>query len=378
MKRLSISLSFGFLLVIVFLLLGAAPNGYRWNLPKGFPEPRVPEDNPMSEAKVELGRFLFYDVRLSGNQTQSCASCHQQGKAFSDGIPTAIGSTGQEGPRNAPSLTNIAYFPVLTWANPKLTTLEKQILVPMFGEFPVELGLSGLEDELISRLASDPDYPDLFTKAFPGELEPIKIGNIVKALASFVRSLTSFDSAYDRYVYGKDKTALSESARLGMNLFFSERFECHHCHGGFNFTQTVDHANLAEAQVSFHNTGLYNLDANGAYPEPNQGLFEFTLNPADQGKFRTPSLRNVALSAPYMHDGSIETLEEVIDFYASGGRNINTGEYQGDGRNNPNKSGLVPGFVISPEERQALIDFLHSLTDEGFIYNADFSNPFGN
>lgn len=377
MQRLLTYLSLVFMLPMVLLLLAASPQGYLWQLPKGFPEPKVPEDNPMTETKVTLGRYLFYDVRLSGNQTQSCASCHQQGRAFSDGLSTAIGSTEEVGPRNAPSLTNVAYYPVLTWANPNLNRLEKQILIPMFNEFPVELGLAGLEQELIQRLSSDARYVRMFTSAFPEEAQPITIANIVKALASFVRSLISFDSPYDRYVYKRDKSALSDSARLGMELFFSERFECHHCHGGFNFTQTVDHVNMAQAQISFHNTGLYNLDQSGAYPENNQGLFEFTLNPDDQGKFRAPSLRNVALTAPYMHDGSIESLEEVIDFYAQSGRNVTSGAYQGDGRANPNKSGLVPGFNISAEERQALIDFLMSLTDQSFISNPDFSNPFG-
>jgi cytochrome c peroxidase len=376
MKKTSLYLLLLFIPVLTLLLGNNASDAYTWNLPKGFPQPRVPEDNPMTNAKVELGRYLFYDTKLSGNETQSCASCHQQDKAFSDGATTAVGSTGDAHPRNSMSLTNAAYNPTLTWVNPNLTTLEKQIIIPMFGEFPVELGLAGMEKDLVGRLESDEQYKEMFEAAFPDEENPVTVGNTVKALASFTRSLVSFNSAYDRYVYQRDKSALSESARLGMNLFFSERFECHHCHGGFNFTQSIDHANLASPQISFHNTGLYNIGNTGAYPDNNPGLFEFTRKDADIGKFRAPSLRNVALTAPYMHDGSVASLEEVLGFYEAGGRNIESGEYTGDGRNNPNKSGFVPGFTLTEEERQGLLDFLKGLTDESFITNPDFSNPF--
>jgi cytochrome c peroxidase len=376
MKHTSLWLTLLFTPLLVLLLASTESDAFVWNLPKGFPLPRVPEDNVMTNAKVELGRFLFYDVRLSGNETQSCATCHQQDKAFSDGLRTAVGSTGDVHPRNSMSLTNAAYNSVQTWANPNLTTLEKQIVIPMFNEFPTELGLAGMEQELLERLASDERYVDMFAAAFPDEEKPITVVNTVKALASFTRALTSFNSPYDRYVYERDKTALSESARLGMNLFFSERFECHHCHGGFNFSQAVDHANLASASKPFHNTGLYNLDEAGAYPEKSPGLFEFTRKDEDKGKFRAPSLRNVALTAPYTHDGSISTLEGVLEFYEAGGRNITSGANAGDGRANPNKSGFVAGFKLTDEERQGLLDFLNSLTDESFITNSEFSNPF--
>jgi cytochrome c peroxidase len=362
---------------LLALLLGNNPSdAYEWNLPTGFPQPRIPEDNLMTQAKVELGRYLFYDTKLSGNETQSCASCHQQDKAFSDGLQTAMGSTGEAHPRNSMSLTNSAYNSTQTWVNPNLTTLEKQIIIPMFNTFPVELGLAGMEKELVGRLESDQNYKVMFAEAFPDQDNPITVGNIVKALASFTRSLVSFNSAYDRYVYQRDKTALSESARLGMNLFFSEHFECHHCHGGFNFTQSIDHANLASPQISFHNTGIYNVAGTGAYPDNNPGLFEFTRKEADKGKFRAPSLRNVALTAPYMHDGSVASLEEVLDFYEAGGRNVTEGDHTGDGRKNPNKSGFVPGFTLSDEERQGLLDFLSALTDQDFITNPNFSNPY--
>ena len=145
---------------------------YRWQLPPGFPQPRVPADNPMSEAKVELGRYLFYDKRLSFNQKQSCASCHQQALAFTDGRARAVGSTGEIHPRSSMTLVNVAYVPALTWANPTLTHLEAQALVPMFGDHPVELGMKGREDRLLERVKKVPEYQRLFPAAFPGS--PIK------------------------------------------------------------------------------------------------------------------------------------------------------------------------------------------------------------
>lgn len=349
---------------------------YAWNLPPGFPLPRVPADNPMTAAKVELGRYLFYDPRLSGNGAQACSSCHLQARAFTDGRARAVGSTGQAHPRNTLTLTNSAYSATLTWGNPVLDTLERQIPIPMFGEFPVELGVTGHEDTVLARFRDDPLYQELFAAAFPDDADPIGFGNINKALASFVRTLISGNSAYDRYVYQGDRDALSESALRGMELFLSERLECHHCHGGFNFTLSTVHASTTFVERPFHNTGLYNIDGAGAYPPGNTGVHEITSRPEDMGKFRAPTLRNVALTAPYMHDGSIATLEEVIRFYEQGGRVIETGEYAGDGRANPYKSALVPGFELTDQERADLLTFLKSLTDTEFIANPRFSNPF--
>ncbi|MEM6428519.1 MAG: MbnH family di-heme enzyme [Deinococcota bacterium] len=349
---------------------------YTWNLPAGFPPPKVFNYNPMTEAKVELGRYLFYDTRLSGNGTMSCSGCHIQAFAFADGRSVPVGSTGEIHSRNSMHLANAVYNGTQTWSNPTLVTLEKQILVPMFGEFPVELGMSGLEDDILERFASDPFYADFFAYAYPDDETPVGIDNIVNALASFVRSMISGSSPYDQFVYGGNREAMSASARLGMNLFLSERLECHHCHGSFNFTQSLNHANLAFAERPFHNTGLYNIDGEGGYPHPNTGLFEHTGDPSDMGKFRAPSLRNVALTAPYFHDGSARSLEEVVSFYENAGRVIEDGEYAGDGRLNPHKDGFVQGFSLNDEERQGLLDFLHALTDESFVTDERYSNPF--
>ena len=207
-------------------------------MPAGFPAPKVAADNAMTRAKVELGRHLFYDTRLSVNGKQSCASCHEQNKAFTDGKARAIGTTDEQHPRSAMSIVNIAYTPVLTWANPNMKRLERQALVPMFGEHPVELGLSGKETEVLAKLKAEPRYQKLFPEVFSGEVDPFTIANVANAMAAFERILISGDSPYDRYLNG-EKTAISASAKRGENLFFSERLECFHCHGGFNFSQTT-------------------------------------------------------------------------------------------------------------------------------------------
>lgn len=348
---------------------------YEWRLPVGFPLPRVPESNPMTADKVELGRHLFYDKRLSGNNTISCASCHVQALAFSDGRVVGMGATGEPHVRNSQSLTNVAYNATLTWANPNLLKLEQQIVIPMFGEHPVEMGITGNEDAVMGRFRVDPQYQAMFTAAYPEQADPFTWRNVVDALASFNRTLISGDSPFDRYLQG-DQTAMSEAAVRGMELFFSERLECHHCHSGFNMSISTVSANSSFDERMFFNTGLYNLDGQGAYPPDNTGVHEITNSPSDMGRFRPPTLRNIGLTAPYMHDGSITTLEEVIQFYADGGRVITEGPKAGDGRVNPLKSGLIAGFDITPEETADLVAFLQALTDETFITDPRFSDPF--
>lgn len=346
---------------------------YEWKLPPGFPHPTVPSGNLMTAEKVELGRYLFYDRRLSLNRKQACSDCHRQARAFTDGRPQAAGSTGERHPRGSMSLINVAYAPVLAWANPNLTKLEQQALVPLFGDHPVEMGFSGQEDELIRRLKADPIYGKLFERAFPGQ--PIGIGNVTKAIASFERTLLSGDSPYDEYRRGDDSAAISDSAKRGESLFFSERLECFHCHGGFNFTGSVNYLGKGTPEIEFHNTGLYNLKGRLTYPEPNNGLFDFTRKLDDSGKFKAPTLRNIALTAPYMHDGSVRTLEDAIDHYRVGGRTIAKGPLSGIGFDNPNKSEFVKSFLLTPREKVDLVSFLHSLTDPTVALNPDWSDP---
>lgn len=348
---------------------------YEWKLPPGFPLPKVPAGNLMTQEKVDLGRRLFYDKRLSLNQTQSCASCHQQSRAFADSRGRGLGSTGQLHPRGPMSLVNVAYAPVLTWGNPNVKSLEQQALVPMFGDHPIELGMAGKEGLLVRRLELDSRYRKLFAAAFPGEPRPISVGNITRAIASFERIILSGDSPYDEYRRGDDPNAISESAKRGEALFFSERLECFHCHGGFNFTGSVDYLGKGFAEVEFHNTGLYNLKGKFSYPEPNVGLYEFTQQEEDVGKFKAPTLRNIALTAPYMHDGSVRTLEEAIDHYREGGRTIRSGALAGVGADNPNKSEFVKSFELTAQEKASLLAFLRSLTDRTLLTNPDLSDP---
>jgi cytochrome c peroxidase len=353
----------------------AAPVPWTWELPPALPEPHVPADNPMSAAKVELGRHLFHDERLSDNQTMACATCHEQARAFTDGKATNEGSTGHPLPRGSMSLTNVAYLSIYTWANPKLADLEQQALVPLFADFPLELGAQQDTPRILRRFADDPDYQDLFAAAFPDDDDPFTIERIVQALACFERTLISGDAPYDRFVYAGDDAAMSAAAQRGMALFFSERAECYHCHAGPNFSTSFRSAGTDAGPPDFQNNGLYNLDASGAYPPGNGGLFEFTGDPRDQGKFRVPTLRNIALTAPYMHDGSLATLEEVVDHYTAGGTETLDGPLAGDGRTNPNKSPLVRPFTVTPQERADMVAFLESLTDETFVTDPRFAPP---
>jgi cytochrome c peroxidase len=374
-KRIAAGLASGILLVawLTWSLFVRQP-AYDWGLPAAMPLPAVPVDNPMSLAKVELGRRLFYDTRLSVNGSTSCASCHRQELAFTDGRAVSIGATGDPHPRNAMSLVNSAYASRLTWANDLLNRLEDQALVPMFNEHPVEMGLAGKESELEELLQKDPFYAASMREVFPRDAEPHSVLNIVRALSTFVRSIVSFDSAYDAFLAG-ETTAIGPAAKRGMELFFSERLECFHCHGGFNFTDSSTHADASVASVGYHNTALYNIGGEGSYPSNNTGLADMTGNRRDMGRFKAPSLRNVALTAPYMHDGSIATLDEVLDHYARGGREIADGPFAGDGRRSPYKSEFLRGFELSANERHDVLAFLKALTDRSLTSNPRWAPP---
>jgi cytochrome c peroxidase len=345
----------------VSLLAGAAfalTTSYDWPLPDWMPPPPVPDDNPMSAEKVDLGRHLFYDARLSRDGTVACASCHVQGLAFTDGRQVPVGINGTVGVKNAPSLANVGYMPVLTWANPHMDSLEFQALIPLFGENPDEMGGVGQEAVIFDRLAADPYYATAFAAAFPDRPQP-DLFTITRALAAFQRSLISVGSPYDRFKRDGDKTALTDAAKRGEQLFFDHRFECYHCHSGVHFTDTLQTALMPQAEVGFHNTGLYT-----DYPAAVPGLIEITGRPQDAGRFRTPSLRNVAVTAPYMHDGSIPDLRGVIAHYARAGR-----------ADHPMKDGMIQGFKASDAEIADLIAFLESLTDEGFLSDPRLSDP---
>ena len=347
---------------------------YTWNLPKGFPKPFVPADNPMTAAKVELGRYLFYDTRMSVNGKTSCATCHKQELAFTDGRAVGLGATGESHSRGAMSLVNVAYSAALTWSNPKMTLLEEQALVPMFGEHPIELGLRE-GDTFLPTLRADAKYQSLFSAAFPDDQDRFTINNVTKAIASFERSIISARSPYDRYHYLREDDAVPDAAKRGEILFFNQHLLCFQCHGGFNFSDATFSESSPRRRAEFHNTGLYNVPGSSSYPGPNVGISEFTKTPEDVGKFKAPTLRNIAVTAPYMHDGSIPTLEGVLDHYAAGGRAIAAGPNAGVGHDNPNKDSRIAGFELSKQDREDLNEFLKSLTDEELLHDPRFSDP---
>lgn len=354
--------------------VAGAEEPYEWDLPPRVPVPRLPEGAVMTAATVELGRHLFYDERLSGNGTQSCATCHVQALAFTDGRAQGRGSTGELHPRGPMSLVNVAYRDALTWANPTLRTLEKQVLVPMFGEHPIELGVAGHEERIYAQLRTDGTYQWLFARAFPDADERVNREQIAVALAAFQRSIVSFDSPFDRYRYYGEADALDEPARRGMRLFFSDRAKCGGCHMahnvphlGLNLDGGSKHSESKSDEPEvflFHNTGLYSLGRPFSYPADNLGLYEHTRVSRDVGKFRIPTLRNIAVTAPYMHDGSIATLEEVLDHYAAGGR-----------APNPQQADFIDPLDLSARDREDIIAFLRSLTDPTVLGDARWSDP---
>ncbi len=349
---------------------------FTWNLPLGFHAPPVPANNPMLPAKVELGRYLFCDLRMSVNGTSSCGACHIQRYGFTNQIPVAIGATGQRHPRRVMPLANVAWFAFFNWANPTVTRLEDQSVTPLFNDHPIELGLNPTNDKFLKVVATDPIYVKLFPAAFPGDAGPYTFVHVRKAIAAFERTLISGNSPYDRYRYGHDENAISPAAKRGEDLFFHMPYGCSHCHGGFTFGGiTIYQFSDPATSSGFVNNGLYNLAGKFSYPADNLGLYEYTHNPANIGKFKPPSLRNVAVRAPYMHDGSLKTLDDVLDHYAHGGRLITEGPNAGDGSKNPNKSSFVSGFTLTSQQRADLKAFLESLTDEDFLTNPKFSNP---
>lgn len=351
-----------------------------WQIPAPFPKPYVPADNPMNNAKVELGRRLFYDTRLSVNGKQSCASCHKQEHAFTDGLARAVGTTGETHPRGSMSLANVAYNPRLTWANPLQRNLEDQALVPMLGKDPIELGLGGHENEVLRTIERDTLYQRFFAEAFRGSAvqaaDQYSMQSVVRAIAAFERTMVSMNSPYDRYRYGGDTNAISASAKRGEVFFFSgQRGGCFQCHGGWNFNGNVRFQGRTDVQSEFFNTGLYNIAGPLSYPAANTGVHQTTKLAQDVGKFRVPTLRNIGVTAPYMHDGSMTSLEEVVEHYAAGGRIVEVGPNKGDGRKNPNKSRNVRPFQMSQQDKDDLINFLETLTDSTFLTNPALSDP---
>lgn len=335
---------------------------WQWHLPPDVTPPVVPKNNPMSNAKVELGRRLFFDLNLSGAGYVSCATCHLPEKSYAENRPVSVGITGEFHSRNAMSLVNTAYMTTLTWADPNIRLFEDQAKIPVFGTHPIEMGTKGYENKVLSYLSEHPLYPSQFETAFPNH-NTIDFEQVFMAIGAFERTLISVNSPYDRYRFYGQEDAISVNAKKGEALFFSEKLACSGCHSGRHFSD-------ATLQPNFHNTGLYNVDMKGSYPQGNQGLYEVTKRDLDKGKFRTPTLRNIELSAPYMHDGSLNSLEEVIKHYAAGGQSAIHGEPS------PLRDSKIKGFELSQAEVLYLIEFLKSLTDESYIEDQLNHAPF--
>jgi cytochrome c peroxidase len=289
--------------------------------------------------EILLGRQLFFDKSLSANGTKSCASCHHPALSFTDGYRKTLGIKADIAMRNTPSLLNMKDNHFFNWADSSLHSIEQQMEGPLFGQHPVEMGMH-FQDEATQQKS-------------------------IKAIAVFIRFIVSYQSAYDLHL--QTKTAMDSLAMQGKQLFFSDALKCAQCHGGENFNQPLEEAD------QFANIGLYNF-AN-AKSIIDSGLAFVTHHANDVGKMRIPSLRNVALTAPYMHDGSVATLKEVITHYARGGRKLDYGEIQGDGLLQKNKNTKIAGFKITEQETNTLIRFLETLTDTSILHDPLYAFP---
>ena len=323
---------------------GATPltlNLPSWALNQPLPL-NLPADNPLTVEGVALGRKLFYEKALSDNYSMSCGTCHRQQFAFSDVRRVSLGTNGAEGRRNSMSVQNMLWDHFFFWDG-RAGSLEEQALGPVRNHVELRNSWPVVEE----RLRRIQGYPELFMRAFgsPG----IDSMRVVKAIAQFERTLLSFNSPFDRYFYGGDVSAMTEAQVRGMELFFGEA-ECDLCHMAPFFN---DH--------DFRNIGLA--------PGADQGLAEITGQVQDRGRFKVTSLRNIALTAPYMHDGRFATLEQVIDFYAD---DVNLNEPNLDNHMWPWTGGLID---LSAEERADLKAFMEALTDQQFITNPAFSDP---
>jgi cytochrome c peroxidase len=281
---------------IPFLFAGVLNCAAAADLPKipvGLKPVPVPADNPLTPEKVELGKLLFFDPRLSCDDTTSCATCHDPKKGWSNSLNFATGVRGQVGGRSAPTIINAAYSELQFWDG-RAHRLEGQALGPI--QNPIEMDHK-LED-CVKKLNAVPGYREQFRKVFNSDVTP---ENIAKAIASFERTVLSGNAPYDRFKAG-DKAALSESAQRGLKLFFGKG-HCSACHTGANFSDDA-----------FHNVGV-NINA----AKPDLGRYEVTQVVGDKGSFKTPTLREIARTAPYMHDGTMKTLEEVVEHYDKGG-----------------------------------------------------------
>jgi len=337
---------YGIVLVALLCSCGGetyTPEPYTITKPYGFQEMNIPADNPMTVEGVELGRMLFYDPLLSKNDLQSCGSCHNQQLGFTDGARFSTGVDGLEGARSSMALINLGWETKYFWDG-RAGSLEEQIFGPVTN--PLEMHTTWPEVE--AKLNAHPQYPDLFHNAFG--IDHVDSVHVSKAIAQFLRTMISGNSKFDKYRRGE--ATLTASELSGLDIFTSERGDCFHCHAFDGDGTFTDH--------TFKNNGL---DTDAEMTDP--GLQQATGNPSDRGKFKVPTLRNIELTAPYMHDGRFATLEEVVNHYDLGGKPSATVD--------PLMKHVNEGLNLTLQERTDLVNFLKTLTDEEFVTNPAFS-----
>jgi len=315
-------------------------------VPTGFKRPPIPADNPLTAEKVTLGRYLFYETKLSKDNTLSCASCHSASASFSDvGKQVSFGVNHQQGTRNAPSLVNIAYDTTFFWDG-RAHTLEQQATMPITN--PIELASVGADSvKVITKLSADPFYLKMFQNAFgDGKVTFDRIG---KALASFERTLISGNSAYDRMKFQHDTTGMSPAALRGMKLFFDAKgANCGSCHSGDNFTDN-----------GFYSTGF----SFESYSSGDPGRAAVTKQDTDRARFKTPTLRNVAKTGPYIASGTVVSLFDMVKHYNDGGQQVT------------NKDKRIRPLGLSDDQMNDIVAFLNTLTDNDFLHRPDFQKP---
>jgi cytochrome c peroxidase len=318
------------------------PKPYLLNIPRDFPQIKIANDNPLTEEGVALGRRLFHDPILSADSTMSCSSCHISSLSFTDGNALSKGIDRKEGRRSAMSLANIGFYKEGLFWDGRVKTLESQALIPI--EDTIELHNS--LDNVIEKLKAHPDYPVYFRKAFGIDtLSQIDEFLLAKALAQYEKTLISAHSRFDQFREGE--ATFTEDEQAGYNIFFDASSElpdgeCGHCHNAPLMTTN-----------EYLNNGISLANTTEDFTDRGRG--EVTGNRFDNGKFRVPSLRNIELTAPYMHDGRFQTLEEVIEHYNSGGHY------------GPNTSPLIRPLYLNETHKRQLIAFLNTLTDRKFV-----------
>ncbi len=342
-------------------------NAYVLSLPPGVLEPIIPEDNPLTQGKVDLGKKLFFDKRLSVDDTVSCATCHNPEKGFADGKSIAVGIQDRTGTRNSPTVLNAAFFDMQFWDG-RAITLEEQAKQPIIN--PKEMGMPS-HNALVEKISNIPDYKASFKAVFGAD--QITIDHIAGAIASFERTLITFNAPFDRFIAG-EKGAMSESAQRGWQLFLGKArcITCHEFNRSYPFFTDNKFHNIGVAMKGKDFESLARKAASrGANPSvlaqeegsAELGRYVVTKEPKDIGAFKTSGLRNIALTAPFLHDGSEPTLESVVEFYNKGGIP------------NPNLDGGIRPLGLSEEEKNDLVAFMKSLTSDDLPRLVSDHNP---